>query len=298
MENDVTTLTPTERSDWNGLVSHADNIGSSVVDPNIINSYKGVNPNTTLTPDHIPVALNEIDSLKSGNPIPGIPAPAASYLKSGMSDAYVFNPYNINYPVSATHGTNLENHIGESIAADPNKIQLQDTRKVALATGAKIQPGQTNGTYDTAIINNVIAAAKHVGVDPNTALAVALQESHMGVKNPENLGNVYAGYGKAPDGLNQQAYELAKTLRDKMDEGKRLGFKDEAHQLQMYNGMGKLKVGMMNGKPTPTKYYGIDVTKDQPLDLKKNPLYGKTIQDLRENVIKKNPRIQKLISGQ
>ncbi len=65
----------------------------------------------------------------------------------------------------------------------------------------------------------------------------------------------------------------------------------------MYNGMGKLGVQRMNGKPTPTKYYGLDVTEKAPLDLKKNPLYGKTIQDLRDNVIKKNPRIQKLLAG-
>lgn len=180
-------------------------------------------------------------------------------------------------------------------AEDPNKVSLNDARTVSLATGAKIKPGGTSGTFNAGTIRNVIAAAKHAGIDPNTALAVALQESHLGNKNPENLGNVYAGYGKAPAGLNQQAYELTAFLKEKMDEGKKLGYKDEAHQIQMYNGMGKLGVQRINGKAQPTKYYGLPVTENAPLDLKKNPLYGKTIQDLRENVIKKNSRIQKML---
>lgn len=297
--SDIETLSPTERSDFNGLVSHADNIGGSIVDPATLDSYKKIKPSTTLTSGHIPVAISEVDSLKNGNPIPGIPPPAAAFIKSGMSDAYRFNPYNLSYPTSATHGTNLEGHVaGHPTTADPNKVLLQDQRTISGATGAKIERGQTTGTYNTDTIKNIIKASRHVGIDPNLAIAVGLQESHLGNKSPDNLGNISSGgYSKIPEGLDPQAYAMAQMLKDKMDEGKKLGYKDEAHLIQMYNGMGKLKPNMsVGGVLQPMKYYGIEVTKDKFLDLKKNPLYGKTIQDLRDNVVKKNPRIQKMLA--
>lgn len=181
---------------------------------------------------------------------------------------------------------------------DPTKIKLEDKRKMLAATNVPINKEKDlkSGTYDKQRIKNIIKAAKHVGIDPNTAISVALQESHIGNLNDQNIGNVYAGYGKAPAGLDQQSYELAAFLKEKITEGKKLGYKDEAHQLQMYNGMGKLKsTYSVNGKIQPQKFYGIEVSEGHPLDLKKNPLYGKTIIDLRDNLIKTNEEIQKLI---
>ena len=178
------------------------------------------------------------------------------------------------------------------------KIKLEDKRKVLGATGASINKEKDlkSGSYNEATIKNVIKAAKKKGVDPNTALAVALQETHFGNLNPENLGNVYTGSSKAPEGYDQQAWDLVSILKEKMTEGQKLGFKDENMLIQMYNGLGKLGPSKTIGvKPIDT-YYGIKVTKEHPLDLRKNPLYGKTIIDLRENIIKKSEAIQKLIS--
>lgn len=179
----------------------------------------------------------------------------------------------------------------------PAPVNIDDKRTKLLSTGAAVKPGQATGKYDRARILNIIKASRHVGIDPNTALSVALQETKLGNLNPENIGNVYAGYGKAPAGLDQGSWEMASFLKEKMEEGKKMGFTDEAHWIQNYNGLGKLKSTTMMGKPQPTKYYGIEVTPDNPLDMRKNPLYGKTIIDLRENVIKQNKDIQSLISS-
>jgi len=65
----------------------------------------------------------------------------------------------------------------------------------------------------------------------------------------------------------------------------------------MFNGMGKLfPRTKINGVSQPENYYGLRVTQDNPLDMRKNPVYGKTIQDLRDNVIKTSPEIQGLIN--
>lgn len=172
-------------------------------------------------------------------------------------------------------------------------INIKDVRKINGATGSKMSDSfSKSGAYDANVIRNVIKAAKHNGVDPNLALAVALQETGMGSKT--TLDNVvHWVYGEAPKGLDQGAWELTKALKEKMTEGKKLGFNDEAHAIQMFNGMGKLKA--QDGKPKTM--YGIKITPDQPLDMKKNPVYGRTIIDIRDNVIKNHPEIQSLISN-
>lgn len=185
----------------------------------------------------------------------------------------------------------------------PETVEVKDTRKKLAATGADInrEKDLKSGHYNKQTLKNIIKAAKHVGIDPNTAMAVALQESHFGNLNPENLGNVYASYNKIPEGIDRQSYEMVQFLKEKMEEGKKMGIKDEATLLQTYNGLGKLGPQKLtvNGQVQyqPTKYYGIEVTKDKPLDLKKNPLYGKTIIDLRDNILKQNQEIQALVKG-
>lgn len=184
------------------------------------------------------------------------------------------------------------------LPADTSRpIKIEDKRKVLAASGTPFSEKYSKaGSYDQNFIVNVIKAAKHNGVDPNLALAVALQETNMGRISMDQVVHQYVE--DAPKGIDQGAYELTKVLRDKMKEGKSLGFKDEAHMIQMFNGMGKLYPGLkVAGKYQPQRLYGIMVTGDTPLDMKKNPVYGRTIQDLRDNVIKGNETIQQLIKG-
>ncbi len=85
---------------------------------------------------------------------------------------------------------------------------------------------------------------------------------------------------------NNPAEFAAKVLKMKMDYANRLGMnQDEAQQLQAWNGYGKIGEGIKKG-------YGMDTSN---LDTKTNPVYGKRIIDLRENVIKKNPEIMRMI---
>jgi hypothetical protein len=61
----------------------------------------------------------------------------------------------------------------------------------------------------------------------------------------------------------------------------------EALKIQAFNGLGILKP-----LPGSTSMYGIPL----PIDTRKNPVYGKRVIDLRENVIKPNKDIQALIA--
>lgn len=183
-------------------------------------------------------------------------------------------------------------------APTPEQLfQLHDKRKVFGATGVPMSNRYNKGgAYSPSFMTDIVKAAQHQGVDPNLALAVALQESNM---KPDDLEGAIASSkevgAKTPEGLNENAYQFAKILKAKMAEGKQLGFSDEARQIQMFNGMGKIfprSKGMGD-----ESYYGIKVSRDNPLDMRKNPVYGRVIQDLRDNVIKNNPDLQKFIAG-
>lgn len=188
-----------------------------------------------------------------------------------------------------------------NLPADTKKpIRINDARKKLLATGVPWNDKYSKaGDYSPDTITNIIRAAKANGVDPNLALAISLQETGLGKLDPENIGQTQISpdvYGTAPKGISQDAYAFTRYLKEKMDYGKKLGFADEAHQIQAYNGLGKLKSSLkVNGVLQPAKFYGLNVNPGQALDMRENPLYGKTIQDLRDNLIKTNPDIQRMI---
>lgn len=175
-------------------------------------------------------------------------------------------------------------------------LKLADNRKVIGATGVPFADKYSKaGAYSPEFMSHIVKAANHVGVDPNLALAIALQEGRMkkddvasAIVSSRNVGE------KPPEGLDDDAYQLAKIIKSKMTEGKNLGFHDEARQIQMFNGMGKIFPRSNVGHES---YYGIPVSKENPLDMRKNPVYGRTIQDLRDNVIMKSPELQKLIAS-
>ena len=62
---------------------------------------------------------------------------------------------------------------------------------------------------------------------------------------------------------------------------KSLVLNDESSQLQAYNGLGLITPKQFGGA---TKAYGVDITNG--VDLKKNPLYGKRIMQLRGDLSK------------
>lgn len=101
----------------------------------------------------------------------------------------------------------------------------------------------------------------------------------------DNIGHVLNGKGENP------ADQFVNAYINKMKYADDLHIKDPLKRLQVYNGMGSVY-------PTTEQqyhgfkanaFYGVPVPKTG-INLAKNPLYGKEIVDLRDNVLKKNPR--------
>jgi len=94
----------------------------------------------------------------------------------------------------------------------------------------------------------------------------------------------------------KEANRLTYALSDKLKYAQKLGYKDPASQIQAYNGYGKLYTDAdktyYNGENK--SFYGVDVSK-QPLDLKKNPAYGKTILALVD-MLKSNKEINDMVT--
>ncbi len=186
------------------------------------------------------------------------------------------------------------------VPKDTRRLKIQDLRKFNPATG---QPWKGDAPMSASVnpdvIDYVIKQAMNKGVDPNTALAIALQETKLGNLN-EDVGSAWA---TLPDSgitnpYEQGANSMVKALVDKLDYAKRLGYdkKGEAFALQAYNGYGKLMPrGAGAGVPTTEYYYGIPTTRANPLNMATNPVYGKTIMSVRDEIIKKHPEIQKAI---
>lgn len=187
--------------------------------------------------------------------------------------------------------------VSTSTSQTNDLFEIKDSRSIDYASGTKI--GDRNNLsskvkYGT--LKNIINEAKSQGVDPYTALAVAMQESRMGEEtgdNPFSIDyNVHKDLSKRA--ANEDEVKLGvELLKKKIDEGRRRGKKTEEEIIQAWNGYGKLGSTKEN---IGNKAYGIDISKN-PIDMSKNPIYGKKIIDLRENVLKKNPDIRRLIES-
>lgn len=177
------------------------------------------------------------------------------------------------------------------------KMLIQDSRKMNPATGQPFKtPGALTSNVNPNVVSLIARQALSKGVDPNTALAIALQETHMGNKN-EDVGSAwsYLPDEGIDDPYEKGANSMVKALTEKLAYAKQLGYdkKGEAYALQAYNGYGKLKPQLSANQKE--YYYGIPVTKDHPLNMAENPVYGKTIMSIRDEIIKKHPQIQALI---
>jgi len=185
---------------------------------------------------------------------------------------------------------------------------------------------------DQDVMINVIKAAKRQGVDPYTALAIGAQETGMrkDLKNNPLFNNSSINLTKAGGPHPEAIDDDMKFLKQKFELGKRLGKTNEADLIQGWNGYGKLPQNVDMDKISneisnevvnrgyeaesdmpkeehddmvnqlykkyrkPTIMYGIDIN---GIDFNKNPIYGKRIIDIRENRIKKDPKIVALVNS-
>jgi hypothetical protein len=178
----------------------------------------------------------------------------------------------------------------KEIAFPKEFVDLKDTRTVRATTGEKINPNVDlkGDKYNKAIIDNIIKKSKAVGVDPSTMLAIALQETNFGKKDA-NLGHTLHGDTAYP-------YGYIDFYKQKLNEAKRAKIDNELLQIQYYNGLGTVT------PETEEDYHGFKMQKIYGvpipaggINMRKNPLYGKQIVDLRDNVVLKNPYIQKAL---
>lgn len=180
----------------------------------------------------------------------------------------------------------------QEIANKP-MMQINDPRKNRLTTGQSLDPTKDlmSGKYDQTVIHNVVMGALKYKQDPYTLAAIALQESRFG-DSDDNIGHTLGTenyrYGEPEE------ERLARLYTQKMKIADGRGLKDDTSRIQVYNGTGKLfpdTESNINKDGSDThwqKFYGVPIP-EGGLDLSKNPLYGKQIIDLRENVLKKNP---------
>jgi len=176
---------------------------------------------------------------------------------------------------------------------DSGTLTLKDYRTNDAITGAPIKDTNHLGTVahiDT--IKALISGAKKRGLDPATVLAIGVQETGL---TPINL--LHDNRQDAPTSEDNWRTYINKSLdflKEKQDYAKRLGKKDEASIIQARNGYGKI-----SAKNGGDKIYGINLATlpNKTLDMSANPVYGKRVLDIRENIIKKNPQLVQLINS-
>lgn len=193
----------------------------------------------------------------------------------------------------------LTGHLGLNGNSDDGgntHLTIKDTRKIDAASNTPItHKNRKDAKVNPGLVKNIIREAKFQGVDPYTALAIAYQESDLGaIETFDNPFQVLEITTKDKDLVKKGV----SFLKEKINYGKKLGKKTEEEILQSYNGYGKIKPyrRTANGPLLDRKMYGIDVTNG--LDMSKNPVYGKRIIDLRDNVLKTHPEIVKLVDSE
>lgn len=181
---------------------------------------------------------------------------------------------------------------------DPNEIEFKDSK------------GLKSGKYSKDTIQKLVAASKALGVDPYQTIAIGLQESGLGTNIKRNshtrarketsIGTVHTGdlfddndlktidQLKAK-GFDENSLQLALALKKKLAYAKQLGFNNEDAMLQAYNGYGTITPKQFGGATTA---YGVDISNG--VDLRKNPLYGKRVLQLKNDLMA-NKDLQSLI---
>lgn len=194
-------------------------------------------------------------------------------------------------------------------------IKVSDPRQIDFATGQKLGEGnRMSSNVDMELANMIVSKAREHGIDPATALSMGLNETGLSFNpqkqtnskynipidqqlkqaNPFMVGShdelindkgVREGVGEQV-AKNGSIDTFMRILKERMATGQKIGKKDEASIIQAYNGYGKINKGTL---------YGIDTEKN-PIDFNQNPIYGKKILDIRENIVKKNPELMALIN--
>ena len=176
-------------------------------------------------------------------------------------------------------------------------IPIKDEREKDAVTNTQLTDrNRMHSEIDTTIVKKIAEKAREYGIDPYTAIAIGIQETGFSedfADNPLRVFNMVKNQ-KDLDYIDTDPVGFSlKKLSEKFEYAKKLGKKTDEDIIQAWNGYGKLKAGTENIGNTA---YGIDISKE-PLDMNKNPVYGKRVKDIRDNIVKKNPEVVKIINS-
>jgi hypothetical protein len=181
--------------------------------------------------------------------------------------------------------------------APKTTISIKDTREKDMVTDtAMTDRNRMHSEVDTNTIRRIAEKAKEYGVDPYTALAIGIQETGL---SPDYADNPFRLFDmvKTQEDLNRMDADPIEFSMQKIYEqfewGKSRGKKTDEDIIQAWNGYGPLRANTENIKD---KAYGIDISKE-PIYMDKNPVYGKRVKDIRDNILKKNPEVVKIINS-
>jgi hypothetical protein len=179
--------------------------------------------------------------------------------------------------------------------APKSTISIKDTREMDSVTNTPLTDrNRMHSEVDTNTIRRIAEKAKEYNIDPYTALAIGIQET--GFKKADNPFSVFNMVENVEDmsAMDEDPVGFSiRKLSEKFTYAKKLGKKTDEDIIQSWNGYGKVKAGTEGIKDTA---YGIDISKE-PLDMNKNPVYGKRVKDIRDNILKKNPEVVKIINS-
>jgi len=168
----------------------------------------------------------------------------------------------------------------------PSRVRINDPRTINATSGKPINANVDlkSGDYHTGVIGEIARAARAYDQDAQELMAIALQETNLGKADP-NYGHVLDYYDPQDRG---SAYDLAfaKTKKDELANSKGFG-NNELLKLQAYNGLGSVYPSTEAGYHgfNMSSIYGVPLT-GAGINMVENPLYGKRIVDLRDNVLK------------
>jgi len=183
-------------------------------------------------------------------------------------------------------------------ASAPKRLSIRDPRKIMMTTGKPLRPNSdlVSGEYDSEQLGNLLTEAKRRNMSYNDMMnlaAMGFQETKWG-KSDDNIGHTKGDFGPEQDSYSS----FINAYNTKMKDADRLKIKDEATRLQVYNGLGKIFPSTeadYHGFKMK-KIYGVEVPRGG-IDLRKNPLYGKQVMDIRDNVLKRNPEFMRYMDS-
>lgn len=213
-------LKPDQRKDWNNFAGYLSAFGKTDNHASYLPGFKADNPDSKLTPEIIPHALNEIQDLKKGDSHPSMNPEQLKHLQNSLTPAYKNNASNINYPVSGQHGHDLEKIVApQGGIPPPGTIPKPDytnpssrmsyakqftARYGNLMQGRGDTPLRVNESPDADAGTTTTAkemstnAAKKLGLDPATLYSSAMEEGMSGLWADKNGKTDFSGDEKYP----------------------------------------------------------------------------------------------------